>query len=137
LLDLCPAPHDWSPKPKESQLNGRAIRTFINASTRFWHISGIVLQSELIGGRAIKILLSHGIGSWLATAHIHFPCELLALAYSEQGQALLEGFDFFNLQNFKAMPDNVPLFGLHISDREQLVSSLKSRGLDLWPPVNR
>jgi hypothetical protein len=118
---------------KESQLNGRTMRTFVHTPTQFWYISGIVLRSELRGGRAITILLSHGIGSWLASAHIHFPCRLLALAYSEQGQALLEGFDFFKLQNAKAMPDRVPLFALQVSDREQLLSSLKSRGLDPCP----
>lgn len=80
---------------KESQLNGRAMRPFINASTRFSYISRIVLRSELRGGRAIKILLSRGIGCWPATAHIHFPCQLLALAYSEQVQALLDEFDSF------------------------------------------
>ena len=122
---------------KESQLNGRGMRPFIKASTQFWYISGIVLRSELVGGRAIKILLSHGIGSWLASAHIHFPCELLALAYSEQGQALLEGFDFFKLQNAKAMPDRVPLFALQVGDREQLLLSLKSRGLDPCPPASK
>jgi hypothetical protein len=95
------------------------------------------MRTELIGGRAIKILLSHGIGSWLASAHTQFPCELLALAYSDPGQALREGFNFFKLQNAKAMPDNVPLFGLQVSDKEQLVFALKSRGLDLWPPVNK
>jgi hypothetical protein len=120
---------------KESQLNGRAMRPFINDSTQFWYISGIVLRSELRGGRAIKILLSRGIGCWLARAHIHFPCDLLALAYSEQGQALLEGFDFFKLQNAKAMPDGVPLFALKVSDREQLLSSLNSKGVDPCPPV--
>ncbi len=120
---------------KESQLNGRAMRPFINASTQFWYISGIVLRSELRGGRAIKILLSRGIGCWLATAHIHFPCDLLALAYSEQGQALLEGFDFFKLQNAKAMPDGVPLFTLQVSDREQLLSSLNAKGVDPCPPA--
>jgi hypothetical protein len=122
---------------KESQLNGRAMRTFINSSTQFWYISGIVLRSELIGGRAIKILLSHGVGSWLASAHIRFPCELFALAYSEQGQSLLEGFDFFKLQNAKAMPDKVPLFALQVSDRDQLLLSLKSRGLDPCPPASK
>ena len=120
---------------KESQLNGRVMRPFINDSTQFWYISGIVLRSELRGGRAIKILLSRAIGCWLARAHIHFPCDLLALAYSEQGQALLEGFDFFKLQNAKAMPDGVPLFALEVSDREQLLSSLNSKGVDPCPPV--
>jgi hypothetical protein len=122
---------------KESQLTGRTMRTFINTPAHFWYISGIVLRPELIGGRAIKILLSQGIGSWLASAHIQFPCELLALAYSDQGQALLEGFNFFKLQNAKAMPDNEPLFALQVGDKEHLVSSLKSRGLDVWPSVNK
>jgi hypothetical protein len=122
---------------KESQLNGRAMRPFMNSPTRFWYISGIVLRSELRGGRAIKILLSRGVGCWLATARIDFPCELLALAYSDQGRALLEGFDFFKLQNAKAMPDGVPLFALQVSNREQLLSSLNSRGVDLCPPATK
>jgi hypothetical protein len=33
-----------------------------------------------------------------------------ALAYSKQGQALLEGFNFFKIQNACMMPDRVPLF---------------------------
>src|SRR5258708_29804001 len=100
------------------------MRAFINYSTQFWYISGIVLRSELRGGRAIKILLSPAIGCLLARAHIHFPCDLLSLAYSEQGQAVLEGFDFFKLQKAKAVPDRVPLFSLEVSDREQLLASL-------------
>ena len=120
---------------KESQLNGRAMRPFMNTPAQSWYISGIVLRSELRGGRAIKILLSRGIGCWLATARIDFPCELLALAYSEQGRALLEGFDFFKLQNARAMPDGVPLFALQVSEKKQLLSSLNSRGVDPCPPA--
>jgi hypothetical protein len=36
----------------------------------------------------------------------YFPCELLALAYLEQGRALLEGFDSFKLQKARAMSVN-------------------------------
>jgi hypothetical protein len=122
---------------KESQMNGRTMRTLLHTPTQFWYISGIVLRPELRGGRAITILLSHGIGSWLASTQIHFPCQLLALAYSEQGQALLEGFDFFKLRNAKSMLDGVPLFALQVTDREQLLSSLKSRGLDPCLPVKK
>ena len=111
------------------------MRPFISGPTQFWYISGIVLRPELKGGRAIKILLSRGVGCWLTKAHIHFPCQLFALAYSEQGQALLEGFDFFKLRNAKAMPDGAPLFALQVSDREQLLSSLNSRGVDACPPA--
>ena len=120
---------------KESQFSGRTMRPFISGSTQFWYISGIVLRPELKGGRAIKILLSRGVGCWLTKAHVHFPCQLFALAYSEQGQALLEGFDFFKLRNAKAMPDGAPLFALQVSDREQLLSSLNSRGVDACPPA--
>jgi hypothetical protein len=122
---------------KESEINGRTMRTFLHAGAQFWYISGIVLRPELRGGRAITILLSHCIGSWLATAHIQFPCQLLALAYSEQGQALLEGFEFFKLQNAKNMRDGAPLFALKVRDREQLLSTLKSRRLDLCLPANK
>jgi hypothetical protein len=122
---------------KESEINGRTMRTFLHAVAQFWYISGIVLRPELRGGRAITILLSHCIGSWLASAHIHFPCQLYALAYSEQGQALLEGFNFFKLQNAKNMPDRVPLFALKVSAREQLLSAFKSRGLDLCLPADK
>src|ERR1700722_8133704 len=45
-------------------------------------------------------------------------------------EALLEGFNFFKLQNAKGMPDNAVLFALQVSDREHLVSSLKAKGLD-------
>jgi hypothetical protein len=122
---------------KESEISGRTMRNFLHAAAQFWYISGIVLRPELRGGRAITILLSRCIGSWLASANIRFPCQLLALAYSEQGQALLEGFDFFKLQNAKTMPDGVSLFALKVSAREQLLSSLKSRGLDLCLPVDK
>jgi hypothetical protein len=64
---------------RESQLNGRTMRPFMNSPTRFWYISGIVLRSELRGGRAIKILLSRGIGCWLASALIDFPVSYLRL----------------------------------------------------------
>ena len=75
--------------------------------------------------------MSQGIGSWLRCPNVAFPCEFLALAYSAQGQALLEGFHFFRIQNAAAMPDHVALFGLALENREELVSLLKRKGLDL------
>jgi hypothetical protein len=46
---------------------------------------------------------------------------------------LLEGFNFFKLQNAKAMPDNAPLFGLKVQTKEEFLSLLRGRGLDLDP----
>jgi hypothetical protein len=54
-----------------------------------------------------------------------------ALGYSEQGQALLEGFNFFKIQNATMMPDRVPLFGLELADKQQLVSLLRHRGIEI------
>ena len=116
---------------KESELTGRSMRAFLKAPAQHWYVSGIVLRPELIGGRAIRVLLSQGLKSWLAAVQIHFPSRLLALAYSRQGEALLEGFNFFKLQNASAMPDKVPLFALQVPDRDNLVFSLKARGLDI------
>jgi hypothetical protein len=116
---------------KESQLMGRMMRGYIDSPARFWYVSGIVLRPQLIGSRAIKVLMSQGIASSLKSPNIAYPCELLALAYSAQGQALLEGFNFFRVQNATAMPDHVPLFGLELESREQLVSLLKAKGLDV------
>lgn len=98
---------------------------------QFWYVSGLVLRPQLIGSRAIRLLLSQGIGFWLKSPNIIFPCELLALAYSAQGQALLECFNFFRVQNAVAMPDHIPLFCLELDTREQFVSMLEERGLDL------
>jgi hypothetical protein len=116
---------------KESQLIGRTMRSYLDGPARCWYVSGIVLRPQLIGSRAIRVLLSQGIGSWLKSPNIEFPCELLALAYSSQGQALLEGFNFFRIQNGAAMPDHVPLLGLELDTREQFVSLLRARGLDV------
>ena len=103
--------------------------SFINTPARYWYVSGIVLRPELIGGRAIRFLLSHGVDYWLSSANIQFPSELLALAYSKKGEALPEGYNFFKIQNAGAMPDRFPRFGLQLSDKQQLVSFLKDRAL--------
>ena len=57
--------------------------------------------------------------------------KLLALAYSAQSQALLEGFNFYRIQNATAMPNHVHLYGLELASREYLASLLKDRGLDV------
>jgi hypothetical protein len=107
------------------------MRAFREAPARYWYVSGIVLRPELIGGRAIRILMSHGVGSWLSTANIRFPYELLALASSKDGHALLEGFNFFKIQNATMMPDRVALFGLELADREHLASLLRNRDIEI------
>jgi hypothetical protein len=71
------------------------------------------------------------VGSWLSSAKVEFPSQLLALAYSKPGEALLEGFNFFKIQNADVMPDRVPLFGLPLAGKEQFLAFLKQRGLEI------
>jgi hypothetical protein len=52
------------------------------------------------------------------------PSELLALAYSKQGEPLLEGFNFCKIQNASMLPDRVPLDSSAVSS---LTSSRLSR----------
>jgi hypothetical protein len=98
---------------------------------RHWYASGVVVRPELTGSLALKVLLWRGLAAWLKQAQVTFPCEWLALAYSAQGQALLERFGFARLQAAEAMPDRVPLFGLPFRDRQRFVSLFKGRGLDV------
>ena len=116
---------------KESDFTGRMMRPFTTRPARCWYVSGVVLLPELGGSRAIRLLFSRGISSWLRRTKIAFPCELFALASSSEGERLLGGFEFFKIQNATAMPDHVALFGLRLDTREQLVSLLKGRGLEL------
>jgi len=75
--------------------------------------------------------------NWLSTANIQFPYELLALASSKDGQALLEGFNFFKIQNATIMPDRVPLFGLELADKRQLVLISLLLSHQTWPSLPR
>jgi hypothetical protein len=61
---------------------------------------------------------------------IAFPCELLALAYSAQGQALLD-VQFLSYSKCRCNVRSSPVFGLELENRERLVLLLKGKGLDL------
>jgi hypothetical protein len=93
----------------------------------------LVLEPKIAGSSAIRALFFQGFRSWLTSGNVEFPCEFLALANSAEAETLLEGFNFFKLQNAKAMPDNVPLFGLKVQTKEEFLSLLRGRGLDLDP----
>ena len=120
-----------SAKLKESDLGGPIMGPFTKRPARAWYISGLVLQPQLSGSDAIRTLFSGGIGSWLRRTNIAFPCQLLALAYFAETEFFLESFGFSLIQNATEMPDRLPLFGLKLGSREQLVSLLKDKGLTI------
>jgi hypothetical protein len=114
---------------KESEITGRMMRGRKPAHS--WYVSGIVLEPKIAGDRAIRALFVEGIRSWLSSESVEFPCEFLSLASSVAAETLLCGFGFFKVQNAKAMPDREPLFGLKVATKEEFLSLLRVRGLDL------
>jgi transcriptional regulator with XRE-family HTH domain len=115
---------------REAQLKDWMIRRQRNRPTDCWYVTGIVLREQLIGGRGSKMLLRDGLGSWLRRAKIKFPCQILALAFSQHGRRLLERFQFFRVQDEVTMPDKCPLYRLDLSSRSALIELLRQRRLD-------
>jgi hypothetical protein len=113
---------------KESDLTGEMMQPFRYAPARRWYIPGIVLRPELVGTRAIRVLLGDGLCHWLYTAAIASPFQLLALASLHEGELLLARFGFYCYQRAHAMPDGAALFALD-STREEFISLLQRRGI--------
>jgi hypothetical protein len=98
------------------------MRPFRQAPARRWYISGIVLRRELIGTRAIRVLLGDGIRQWFHTGAIAYPCQLLALSPSPEAEDLLTRFGFHCAQKAHAMPDRIALFVLDVANCEEFLS---------------
>ena len=62
---------------------------------------------------------------------------MFALANSLEAETLLQGYNFFKVQNAKAMPDNVPLFGLKMDTKEELVSPASSQRGGFGPSIKK
>jgi len=56
--------------------------------------------------------LAECIRAWFVG--LELPCEVLALAYSVEGERLLLRFDFAKIQPASAIPDHAPLYGLNL-----------------------
>jgi hypothetical protein len=80
-----------SAKLKESQLLGRMMRGYIDSPARFWYVSGIVLRPQLIGSRAIKVLMSQGIASSLKSPNIAFPANCSLSPIQPKAKPCLRG----------------------------------------------
>jgi hypothetical protein len=114
---------------REGLLKGRMIRPFRERAAAYWYFSGVVLRPELIGTRAIRVLLGGGLWHWIDVAAIAFPCRLLALSSSPEGQLLLTRFGFRCCRKAHIMPDGLALFALDLVIRQDFTSLLERRRL--------
>lgn len=93
-----------------------------------WYFSGVVLCPVLRKTKdsPLRLLLSSGISLWLSSGQIAYPASLLALAYSPEGQKMLERFSFVQLSK-SDLPDGCPLYKLDTSTKKVLTNILKRR----------
>ncbi|MBI2515993.1 MAG: hypothetical protein HYV95_03680 [Opitutae bacterium] len=136
-MGIWPVTRRWSEqiksaKLKEAELDARMVRLASRRPSCHWYITGLMLRVELIGkGGCVKNLLNGALGSWLNDLYVRYPCEILALAYSDHGDRLLQGFGFHITQHKAAMPDNCALYRLMAGNELELVKLFRARNLDL------
>jgi transcriptional regulator with XRE-family HTH domain len=133
-LGIWPVTPDWAERLKntelkEAQLDSAMVKQAGQIRARQWYITGIVLRQELIGSHGIRILLGKGLRSWVECSRIDYPCEILALAYSAEGEALLRRFSFYCVQEKETMPDQCALYQLDLEVRDDTETFLRRRGL--------
>jgi len=117
-------------KISEREIKGACLEVSSSRPASTWYISGIVLREKFIGGRAIRVLLPGALSAWFNLS-IKFPCELLAIASSVQGEKLLNRLRFYRMQHGQHMPDGHPLYALNVASRAELLEQLSSFRLRL------
>jgi hypothetical protein len=96
---------------------------------RSWYVTGIVLLSEWRRTRATRCLYEWGISSWLTEAKIAFPCDILALASSQDGENVLKRFHFFIEREAGDMPDGFSLYRIHVGSRTDFLNRIRPAGV--------
>ena len=121
-IGIWPLSDQWATRFKngqtrEAELPPEMLRAFQNSAAKAWYCSGIVLKPELRKSPAIQCLLTRALKQWLEDGHTEYPLELLALAYSDSGEALLKRSGFLRLQNASCMADGFPLYGVQLPSK--------------------
>ena len=136
-MGIWPVTERWASKLKsarlkEAELDANTVAEAARNPPCYWYITGLMLREELIGrGGGVKNLLNGALSIWLHRLKVGFPCEILALAYSEDGDRLLQRFGFPIAQHAHAMPDKIPLYRLYAVTKREMICLLRARNLDL------
>jgi hypothetical protein len=136
-MGVWPVTSEWAEKIKsaqlkEAELDPAVVREAGRRAACCWYITGLMLRAEFIGsGGAVKTLLNGALGAWVHELQVDYPCEILALAYSNEGDRLLQRFGFHIAQHASRMPDNCPLYRLAADNKAELAALFRSRNLTL------
>lgn len=117
---------------KESDLIPVSLDECEECSQRFWYASGIVLKPELRNTtkqNPLKPLLKAALSLWVDSERVAYPTQLLALCYSQEGQRMLERFNFLKIRDGSQMPDTCDLYSFQAGSDREIHSLLRSRNL--------
>jgi|GEM_PF-2270905 len=117
---------------REGDLHPFELLDSDSCKTRYWYVSGIVLRPELRKSpktNPIVMLLTVGLNIWLESGHLDFPVEVSAIAYSKEGQRLLERFGYIKIRDICNSSDPYPLYCLKARSKHDLANILRKRGI--------
>jgi hypothetical protein len=94
---------------------------------RFWYWSGIVLPKKyrLTRHSPLRSLLSWGIDCWLTSGRLAHNAYVYASPCSQDGQNLLDRFQFEQIKSGAEMADGIPLSVREIKNPEQMRGDLR------------
>ncbi|MBC7515520.1 MAG: hypothetical protein H7237_03655 [Alkalinema sp. FL-bin-369] len=94
---------------------------------RFWYWSGVVLAKKYRLSRSspLRKLLSWGIDCWLASDRLAKEAYVYSSPCTQEGQNLLDRFDFERIKSAEEMADSIPLYVRHIKNPHQTRGELR------------
>lgn len=94
---------------------------------RFWYWSGIVLAKKYRLSRSspLRKLLSWGIDCWLTSDRLAKDAYLYSSPCTQEGQNLLDRFEFEKIKSAEEMADDIPLYVREIKNPQQTREELR------------
>lgn len=112
---------------REKEMTMQSIVSGASAKPRtFWYITNIVIIRKFRKEKAIIVLLREAIGKWLHEANLDAQIRICAVAYSEDGKAVLQRFGFYKERDAKDTIEDRPIYTCTITlqDLTKIVGSI-------------
>lgn len=109
---------------KESELVPLTHEQLDQEGSKFWYVSGILVEPELRLklNSPLKLLLDAGIGGIFTTGKVGYPAHVYALGYTPEGKGLLSHLNFEAIQPALEMADQCPLYWKQLTCKADLWS---------------
>lgn len=97
--------------------------------SKFWYVSGILIEPELRLklNSPLKLLLDGGIGGIFNSGKVRYEAQVYALGYTPEGMGLLSKLDFQPIKEADEMADGCVLYWKSLRCKEDLWSDRSGR----------